>query len=106
MFDRPLPHHMIQDIILGLNEENQLVPNKNYPTIRKEGDIKWMGKEDEKNIRWIALIMAYHGVLIKDTNLPTGLFNAKIRQLTKIGYTPIMVSLITFTLRSHLDCES
>lgn len=94
ILDRPLPHFTTQDIVLGLDKQNQLVPKKYYPTIREIGDIKWMGKEDQRNIRWIALVMAYHGVLIKGTEQPTGLLATKIRQLIKIGYTPMMVSFV------------
>lgn len=51
-------------------------------------------KETSKNVRWIALVMAPHGLLIRNNNLPTGILAAKLKQLSIIGYTPIMVSFM------------
>ncbi|XP_025163347.1 uncharacterized protein LOC105183367 isoform X2 [Harpegnathos saltator] len=93
MLFQPLPHFMISNIIICLDEQNQLVPVKDYLAKFETGEIKWVDKNQE-NIRWIALIMGHHGVLIKDTNLPVGLLAAKMRQLVKIGYIPVVVSYI------------
>jgi len=60
----------------------------------KQGEFKRVNQENSKNVRWIALVLAHPGLLIRNKNLPTGLLAAKIRQLSIIGYTPIMVSFM------------
>lgn len=105
MLDWPLPHFMIPDIIFGLDKQNQLVPIKDHLSKFEKGEIKWIDKEDLKNTRWIALIIGYHGVVIRGTNLPIGLLASKIRQLAKIGYTPAMVSCLKITMTFRLFQE-
>lgn len=51
-------------------------------------------KETSRNVRWIALVMAPCGLLIRNTNFPAGMLAAKLRQLPLVGYTPIMVSFM------------
>ncbi|XP_014484768.1 PREDICTED: uncharacterized protein LOC106749627 [Dinoponera quadriceps] len=97
LVDQLLPHFMTRDITFALDEQNRLVSIKDYMSKFEPGEIKRISEEDRKNIRWIVLIMGYQGVLIKHTNetvtrLPIGLLAARIRQLAKIGYTPILVS--------------
>lgn len=70
------------------------MPSEKYLSEFPKEEIKRVDKEDTMDVRWIALVMASYGVLIQDTNKPVGLLAARIRQLSKIGYTPIMVSFV------------
>ncbi|XP_012223331.1 FAST kinase domain-containing protein 5, mitochondrial [Linepithema humile] len=92
---RPLPHYAQLDIIFCLDEQNQLVPSEEFISQFKQGEFKRVDK-DSKNVRWIALVLASQSLLIRNTNLPIGLLVAKMRQLSIIGYTPIMVSYISW----------
>ncbi|KAL6259176.1 hypothetical protein P5V15_009097 [Pogonomyrmex californicus] len=92
---RPLPHYTPQDIVFCLDEQNQLVPSEKFFSQFEVNAIKRVDKENSNN-RWIALVMAAHGQLIRNcqkTNyqIPTGALAAKLRQLSIIGYTPIMI---------------
>lgn len=72
------------------------MPSEKYLSGFTAEEIKRVDKEVAKNVRWIALIMATQGLLIRGTNQPVGLLAARIRQLSLIGYTPIIVSLRRF----------
>lgn len=91
---RLLPHYATPDIVFCLNEQNQLVPSEKYLSQFPSSEIIHVNEKASENVRWIALVMAPHGLLIRNNNLPTGLLAAKLRQLPIIGYTPIMVSFI------------
>ncbi|KAG5317022.1 FAKD5 protein, partial [Acromyrmex heyeri] len=91
---RPLPHFATQDIVLCLNEQNQLMPSEKYLSQFEEIDIKRVNKENSNNVRWIALVMGHPGLLIRNRrNRPTGALATKMKQLSIIGYKPVMVSL-------------
>ncbi|EFN63850.1 FAST kinase domain-containing protein 5 [Camponotus floridanus] len=91
---RLLPHYATPDIVFCLDEQNQLVPSEKYLSQFPSSDIIHVNEKAPENVRWIALVMAPHGLLIRNNNLPTGLLAAKLRQLPIIGYTPIMISYI------------
>ncbi|KYN06823.1 PREDICTED: FAST kinase domain-containing protein 5, mitochondrial [Cyphomyrmex costatus] len=96
---RPLPYFTPQDIVLCLNEQNQLVPSKEYLSQFEEVDIKRVDKENSNNVRWIALILGHPGLLIRNCrDKPTGALAAKMRQLSIIGYMPVMVSYSTWNM--------
>ncbi|XP_012063545.1 PREDICTED: FAST kinase domain-containing protein 5, partial [Atta cephalotes] len=97
---RPLPYFISQDIILCLNEQNQLMPSEKYLSQFEEIDIKRV--KNLNNVRWIALVIGHPGLLIRNyRNKPTGALATKMRQLSIIGYKPIMISYITWdTLQS------
>lgn len=86
-----LPHYTTQDIVFCIDEQNQLVPSEKFLSQFESSDIKRVDK-NSGNVRWIALIMGHHGLLVRNYNILTGSLAAKIRQLSIIGYTPIMVS--------------
>lgn len=98
---RALPHYAPPDIVFCLNEQNRLLPSKEFLSQYQTCEIMRVDKEISKNVRWIALVMAPHGLLIRNTNLPTGMLATKLRQLSIIGYTPIMIPYI-----SWFECES
>ncbi|TGZ49278.1 uncharacterized protein [Temnothorax longispinosus] len=92
---RALPHFVTQDIVFCIDEQNQLVPSETYWSQFESSDIKYVNKQNS-NIRWIALVMGHHGLLIRNCLTPTGSLAAKMRQLSKIGYTPIMISYVSW----------
>lgn len=93
---RPLPHYAPPDIVFCLDEQNQLVPLEEFLSQFQTSEIMRVDKETSKNVRWIALVMAPHGLLMRNNDLPTGMLAAKLRQLSIIGYTPIMISYISW----------
>lgn len=91
----PLPHYVNPDIILCLDEQNQLVPSEKFLSSFSPEEIKYVDKKKTaNNVKWVALVMASYGLVIRSTNLPIGLLAARIRQLSIIGYTPVVVSLM------------
>lgn len=105
---RPLPHFTPQDIVLCLNEQNQLVSSEKYLSQFEDIDIKRVDKENSNNVRWIALVIGHSGLLLRNCrNRPTGALAAKMRQLSIIGYEPVMISyLIWDVLQSpQVKCE-
>lgn len=68
------------------------MPSEKFLSQFESSDIKYPNKENSNDIRWIAVVIAHHGLLIRNYHTPTGPLAAKIRQLSAIGYTPIMVS--------------
>jgi len=70
------------------------MPSEKYLSQFEEIDIKRVDKENSNNVRWIALVIGHPGLLIRNCrNIPTGALATKMRQLSIIGYKPIMVSL-------------
>ncbi|KMQ93667.1 fast kinase domain-containing protein 5 [Lasius niger] len=98
---RPLPHYAPPDIVFCLDEQNRLVPSKEFLSQFQESEIMRVDKETSRNVRWIALVMAPCGLLIRNTNFPAGMLAVKLRQLPLVGYTPIMISHI-----SWFECTS
>ncbi|XP_012530877.1 uncharacterized protein LOC105833583 [Monomorium pharaonis] len=88
---RPLPHFAVEDIIFCLDEQNQLVPSEKFLSQFESSDIKPVNEETSNKVRWIALVIGHHGLLIRNFSSPTGPLAAKLRQLSIIGYTPIMI---------------
>lgn len=93
---RLLPHYAPPDIVFCLDEQNQLVPSEKFPSQFHSSEIRRVDKETSKNVRWIVLVMAPHGLLMRNNELPTGLLAVKLRQLSIIGYTPIMISHVSW----------
>lgn len=91
---RLLPHYVQPDIVFCLDEQNQLVPSEKFLSQFLPSEIIRVDEKASENVRWIALVIAPHGLLIRNNNLPTGPLAAKLRQLSVIGYTPVMVSFI------------
>lgn len=91
---RPLPHYAPKDIVICLDEQNQLVPSEKLLHSFGPNEFKRVDKETEKNTKWIALVIASHNLVIRDTELPVGILAMKLRQLSIIGYTPVMVSSV------------
>lgn len=75
----------------------------------KQGNFVKIGKIEKPNIddilyprddnQWFAVIAASWNSYIRGTLLPTGILATKIRQLKKIGYTPIMVKTFLYYLK-------
>lgn len=56
------------------------------------GDVMFPLKND--NLEWFAFVVVHWTNTIRDTSLPVGHMLMKRRQLQKIGYNPIFVSII------------
>ncbi|KAL0102099.1 hypothetical protein PUN28_018564 [Cardiocondyla obscurior] len=93
---RALPHFATHDIVFCLDEQNRLVPSSNFLSQFESSDIKRVDKENLNNFRWVALVIGHSGLLIRRYNTPTGSLASKIRQLAIIGYTPIMISHVSW----------
>ncbi|CAH2063323.1 unnamed protein product, partial [Iphiclides podalirius] len=75
-------HHQRGDIILCNNQDGSAAPvgntfdNKHFGLIKTPPDDKI----------WIALIIAGRNVLIRNTQIPTGPFECKLKELRVLGY--------------------
>ncbi|EZA53791.1 hypothetical protein DMN91_012094 [Ooceraea biroi] len=94
---RPLPHYATPDIIICLDKWDKLMPLEEFLSQFNQGDIIHIDETNSKDLRWIALVLAHPGLLTRNTNLPVGHLAAKLRQLPKIGFTPILMSYIDWT---------
>ncbi|XP_019872649.1 FAST kinase domain-containing protein 5, mitochondrial [Aethina tumida] len=84
-----LPHFSKADVILCKdNTTNKFVEPIGF-TNYVFGDIMVPHKDD--NLKWYAVVIAGWNNTIRDTNFPVGQIVTKMRQLEKIGYTPILV---------------
>lgn len=98
---RPLPHYLLPDIVFCLDKQNQLVPTSEFLSQFAPSDIKRVDQEEWNDVRWIALVIGHPLLLLRQSNLPTGPLAAKIRQLSKIGYTPLLI-----THDNWVECRS
>lgn len=99
-----LPHFSKADVILCKdNTTNKFVEPIGF-TNYVFGDI--MVPHKDNNLKWYAVVIAGWNNTIRDTNFPVGQIVTKIRQLEKIGYTPILVrySIICNVLLDLFGC--
>lgn len=47
--------------------------------------------------------MGHHGLLIRNSSAPIGMLAAKLRQLSIIGYTPIVVSFVEIDISIYTN---
>ncbi|XP_033211557.1 FAST kinase domain-containing protein 5, mitochondrial-like isoform X2 [Belonocnema kinseyi] len=96
ILNKILPHFSQTDIILCLDEDNNTIPPK--PILRDINSHIKRVPEEFKNRKWIAIIFATETLLIRGTNQFTGNLCAKIRQLKKVGYVPIVVPYVEWKI--------
>jgi hypothetical protein len=99
---RPLPHYATPDIIFCLDKSNKFLPLEELLSQFHPGDIMRVDKIGLKDVRWITIVLAHSGLLTRNSNLLVGHLAAKIRQLPKIGCTPILVSLSSNECIDHI----
>ncbi|XP_074097160.1 FAST kinase domain-containing protein 5, mitochondrial [Cotesia typhae] len=85
-----LPHLQRSEVLMCIDKENKIVPATPYFQKIDFSSIKYAPKEPT-DCRWLAFILASHNHLFRGTTEPCGTLEAKIRQLKKIGYHPIVV---------------
>lgn len=56
----------------------------------------FMRQAPNDNNRWIVLVIAGRNVIIQDSDIPSGHFQAKIRELKALGYHAAIVSTFFF----------
>ncbi|KAK0081730.1 hypothetical protein PV325_011659 [Microctonus aethiopoides] len=86
--DQLLPHYQRADIVLCMDDENNFVPPQQFITELPVGTIKYPPKVP-RGYKWISLVLASQNHIYRNTIIPCGTFNSKLRQLEKIGYTPV-----------------
>lgn len=89
--DQLLPHYQRADIVLCMDDENKFVSPQKFITELPVGSIKYPPNVP-KGYKWISVILASQNHIYRNTTIPCGTFNSKLRQLEKIGYTPVTVS--------------
>ncbi|CAD6237462.1 GSCOCG00002324001-RA-CDS [Cotesia congregata] len=85
-----LPHLQRSEVLMCIDKENKIVPAAPHFQKIDFSSIKYAPKEPA-DCRWLAFILASHNHLFRGTAEPCGSLEAKIRQLKKIGYYPIVV---------------
>ena len=92
---RILPHFTNRDIILCLDEQNNAIP-PDLILNQIDTPIKRIPEEYRNRQKWIAIIFATQTHFARTTHQFTGILHAKVRQLRKVGFEPIVVSYIQF----------
>lgn len=92
-----LPHLQRSEVLMCIDKENKIVPAAPYFQKIDYSSIKYAPKEPA-DCRWLAFILASHNHLFRGTTEPCGTLEAKIRQLKKIGYHPIVVIILLFII--------
>lgn len=89
---RILPHSVKNHVVFGLDEKQNFISAESI--LSKIPDIKIKRIDDTfpKNVKWIVLVVVHYKHTIRETNEPTGIIVAKLRQLKHIGYTPILIT--------------
>ncbi|XP_034951563.1 FAST kinase domain-containing protein 5, mitochondrial [Chelonus insularis] len=87
--DQLLPHYSKQDIIFCLDKNKNFVsPKPHFPQAGQIGVIKYAPTDPDEHT-WLVLLLAPRNTIFNKYSITTGLFDAKMRQLKKIGYQPI-----------------
>ncbi|XP_046816800.1 uncharacterized protein LOC124423282 [Vespa crabro] len=88
---RILPHFLQNHIIFGLDENQNFISAESILSKIPDVDIKKINDTFPKNVKWIALVIIHYKHMLRETNKPTGIIMAKLRQLKHIGYAPILI---------------
>ncbi|KAK0167307.1 hypothetical protein PV327_004724 [Microctonus hyperodae] len=99
-----LPHYQRADILLCIDNENKFVPPEQFITESSASPIKYPPKVPD-GYKWISLILASHNHIYRNASIPCGTFNSKLRQLEKIGYTPITIMYNTWQNLRTVDAK-
>lgn len=94
---RILPHFLKHHIVFGLDKNQDFISAESILSEIPDTNIKRIDDTFPKNVKWIVLLIIHYKHTIRETNRPTGIIIAKLRQLKYIGYTPILVSLILYS---------
>ncbi|XP_014615468.1 PREDICTED: uncharacterized protein LOC106793218 [Polistes canadensis] len=89
---RILPQFVKNNIVVGMDEHQNFISAEPILSQIPEVNIKRIDDTFPKNIKWLIFVVIHHKHTLKETNKPTGITNAKLRQLKKIGYTPILIT--------------
>ncbi|XP_015178803.1 PREDICTED: uncharacterized protein LOC107067647 [Polistes dominula] len=89
---RVLPQFVKNNIVVGIDEHQNFISAKPILSKKSETDIKRVDDTFPENIKWLIFVVFHYKHTIRETNSPTGILMAKLRQLKLIGYTPIVVS--------------
>ncbi|XP_057318256.1 FAST kinase domain-containing protein 5, mitochondrial [Microplitis mediator] len=95
LVEQTLPHFQRADIIMCIDDQNNIVSPASYFPKSEVGSIKYAPKEPV-NLKWLAIVLASSNHTFRNTNDPCGTMQAKLRQLRRIGYTPVMVPYNTW----------
>ncbi|KAI4502387.1 hypothetical protein M0802_002299 [Mischocyttarus mexicanus] len=89
---RILPQFKKDNVVIGMDEDQNFISAE--PILSQLSDISIKRVDDTfpKNIKWLLFTVIHHKHLMRKTNKPTGIVNAKLRQLKQVGYTPILVT--------------
>ncbi|XP_063980062.1 uncharacterized protein LOC135164025 [Diachasmimorpha longicaudata] len=93
--DQVLPQHQRADIILCVDVDNNFISAERMLLECPTFTVKFA--PERLKYRWFAMTLASHNQLFRGSSILSGTSNAKLRQLTKAGYTPITVMLPTWT---------
>nr|XP_050850124.1 FAST kinase domain-containing protein 5, mitochondrial isoform X1 [Vespula vulgaris] len=89
---RILPHSVKNHVVFGLDEKQNFISAESILSKIPDINIKRIDDTFPKNVKWIVLVVVHYKHTIRETNEPTGIIVAKLRQLKHIGYTPILIT--------------
>lgn len=102
-FTHVLPHYVKPDLVIAMNSFNKTLPVKEI--ITDSETIKYIPDQYKNNITWYAIIIGTDYSYLHNTSQLTGIVSSKMRQLHRIGYTPVLVNIITFVNKSNKQFE-
>ncbi|XP_015123058.1 uncharacterized protein LOC107045330 [Diachasma alloeum] len=94
--DQVLPQYQRGDIILCMDSQNNFISPEEMLLKCPQFRLKFT-PERTKNYKWFAVVLASHNHMFRESTLLSGTSNAKLRHLTRAGYTPITIMLSTWT---------
>ncbi|KAK2581967.1 hypothetical protein KPH14_002407 [Odynerus spinipes] len=87
-----LPHFLQNDIVIGIDKYGNFISAEPILSQLCEFTIKRVDDTFPENVKWIAFVIIHYNHRIKGTNEPIGIIKAKVRQLKRIGYSPILIT--------------
>ncbi|XP_011297761.1 uncharacterized protein [Fopius arisanus] len=93
--DQVLPQFQRADLIFCVDNDNNFIPSE--PMLKKCPTFQVKFAPETASLRWFVVVLATHNHLFRGTAELSGSVETKLRQLTRIGYTPITIVLPTWT---------
>lgn len=87
-----LPHYLQNDIVIGIDENNEFVSVEPILSKLCEYSPKKVDDNFPKNVRLVAFVIIHYNHKIRGTNEMIGIVKAKLRHLERIGYIPILIT--------------
>lgn len=105
-FTKIMPHYYVEDIVLCFDENDNYISPEQFLSQYPKGMVKRI-PEEAKNYKWLSLIETNSYQLSKDSEECSGILAVRCRQLSILGYKPVVLSHREWYLHEEDDeqCE-